>query len=148
MKDSIEISPKYGVNPSVGLCFYCGEENGDVIMAGRIREKNDRGHAVFGSDVEAPRKAVCTMDPCAKCKDFMAQGIIFVSVKDADAGSKNPHRTGGWVVIKEEAIRRLGEEGGLKQELVEQLLERRFCFVPDTNWRELGLPELPVKENP
>ena len=52
---SIPISPKHGVNPSLGLCFYCTKPK-EVILFGRMKE-----------DAEAPRQVVSNMDPCDKC---------------------------------------------------------------------------------
>ena len=36
MSDSIKISPKHGVNPTIPRCFFCGKEKNMVALLGRI----------------------------------------------------------------------------------------------------------------
>lgn len=117
----IRISEKYGVNPAVPLCYFCNQEKNELILAGRLEE-----------DKEAPHKAVWDMIPCDKCKEFMKQGIILISVKDGESG-KNPYRTGGWVVVKEEAAKRMFGE-------TNRIIETRIGFVEDETWNTIGLP--------
>ena len=61
-------------------------------------------------------------------------------------GSKDPYRTGGWVIVKDEAVRRMIQP----EALVEHIIKRRMCFVPDSVWTALGLPAIetlkPLKE--
>ena len=121
MNGSIQLSKKYGVNPSIPVCYFCNQEKNELILAGRMKE-----------DAEAPRKAVWNMIPCDKCKEFMKQGIILISVKDGEGG-RNPYRTGGWVVVKEEAAKRMFGE-------TNRILETRVGFLEDTAWDTIGLP--------
>lgn len=125
MSDSgIKLSPRHGVNPSLGICYYCNKENGEVILPGRLK-----------GDVEAPRAAVWHKQPCEECAGWMAKGIILISVRDdADPSDENPYRTGGWSVVTEEAIRRMLDSG-----LAERLCSCRYAFVPDEAWEALGL---------
>ncbi len=51
------------------------------------------------------------------------------------ATGDNPSRTGGWVVLKDEAIER-----ALDAEIASKILARRMAFVPDKAWDALGLP--------
>jgi hypothetical protein len=44
MKDSIRLSEKHGVNPSLMLCFYCGEASG-VALLGRLKGDQDSAAA-------------------------------------------------------------------------------------------------------
>jgi len=117
---SILLSPKYGVNPAIPTCFFCGEEKNEVILVGKIR-----GH----EDLEAPRRAVWNMEPCAKCKSYMEMGIMLVSVED-DTDRRNPYRTGRICVIKKEAA----------EQIFNEPMKNNFAFVEDTMWKELGLP--------
>jgi hypothetical protein len=75
-------------------------------------------------------------EPCEKCKSYMEQGVILVSVKDEEVGSNNPYRTGGWVVVKESMVRDVVSP----PELAEEICKKRFSFVPDKAWDLLGLP--------
>lgn len=121
---SIRLSEKHGVNPSVGVCFYCYEDDGTVVLPGLMR-----------GDVEAPHRAVWTMEPCEKCKKLMQMGVMLVSVRDGEKG-ENPYRTGRLAVLKDEAIQRIVAN----EALMVHLLKRRFGFVEDSVWKELGLP--------
>ncbi len=119
---SIYLSPKHGVNPSIGVCYFCGEENGEIVLPGRLRD-----------DREAPRKAVWHKVPCNKCKEYMSQGIILISVRDGASGD-NPYRTGGWAVVTEEAIRRVITT----PDVLEHMLKMRSAFIEDKVWDTLG----------
>lgn len=121
---SLRLSDKYGVNPAVEQCFVCLGDKG-LVLFGRLK-----------GDVEAPRKVCIDNEPCEECKNLMAQGVIFISVRDNDAGSANPHRTGGWVVIRDEAVERMIND----EDLLAHILERRVTFVTDTTWDLVGLP--------
>jgi len=96
---SIRLSQKHGVNPSLGVCFWCGEDDGTVLLLGRLKD-----------DAEAPRRACVSYEPCAKCAEQMAQGIQFFEATDTPNHTGLPpmangaYPTGRWVVLKEEAV--------------------------------------------
>lgn len=121
---SVQLSERHGVNPSVVLCFYCNESMG-VVLLGKLK-----------GDVEAPRQGVFDHTPCDTCKERMEMGVLLISVRDGDENKDNPYRTGGWVIIKDEAIRRMIET----EELVNSIIKRRVSFVPDAVWDLLGIP--------
>ncbi len=132
MSENIKLSPKYGLNPSMGVCFICGEDSGEIIIPGLITKKNNLGHP---EEAEAPRRAVWHKEPCPKCKEYMKQGIILLSVRNGENGD-NPYRTGKFVVIKEEAMKRMIST----KELLTDVLKKRMCFIEDKVWNNLGLP--------
>lgn len=127
-KGSITLSEKHGVNPSLLQCFVCMKDVGLALM-GRLP-----------GDAEAPRRICPDREPCEECKEFMKQGIILISVdEERTEDRENPWRTGGWVVVKEEAFVRIfgnDEASGL----VEAAVKSRVCFVPDGVWDIVGLP--------
>ena len=143
---SLRLSPKHGLNPMVTRCFFCNEEIG-IALLGLVKEKNSWGRAVRGSDVEAPRSGVIDREPCDTCKGYMGQGIILISVRDGEEGD-NPYRTGGWVVVTEDAVTRMLQCGdGADPAQVEgnaallaDVVRRRVCFIPDEVWLIFGLP--------
>lgn len=121
---SIRVSEKHGVNPTIPLCFYCGNEKNEVLLLGRLPE-----------DKEAPRNMVFDYEPCDECKSFMEQGIILISVDSALTKDRtNPYRTGGWWVVTEEAVRRIFDK-----KVVDQICTRRFAFVEDSACSVIGL---------
>lgn len=85
-KDSIQLHPKYGVNPSLMVCILCGEPTGVAML----------GNAVKG---EAPHKGVYDLEPCSGCYDkHLADGVMLVECDSVDGP------TGNVVVIKDEAF--------------------------------------------
>lgn len=134
MNDNIKLSPKYGVNPAIPKCFFCWKDKNMIILAGHIQEKGPNGRPIPGSDLEAPHGKVWDMEPCDECADYMKQGVILLSVKEEER-TDNPHRTGGFAVVTDEAITRwLGET-----ETAKAVLQKRVLFVPDEAWDKLGL---------
>ncbi|MFZ1491176.1 MAG: hypothetical protein WAS51_14655 [Ilumatobacteraceae bacterium] len=132
------MSPKYGVNPSIELCYFCGDETGSIVMPGLIQQKDRFGRAVPGTDIEAPRKAVWNRNPCPRCADLMKQGIVLISVdKEPRPGKEKdePYRTGRMCVVSEDFIRR-----AIDKTTAESLVKRRWSYVPDDAWALLGLP--------
>lgn len=117
---SIRVSEKYGVNPSLSQCFFCGGDKNELLLFGRLP-----------GDKEAPRKAVYSHEPCDTCKSYMEQGIMLISVRAKDI----EYRTGNLCVIKEEAIKRM-----LDEPLLSNVLKQRFLFINDADWKLLGLP--------
>jgi len=136
MGRGIYLSKKHGVNPAIPLCFYCLEPKNEIVLPGRMK-----------GDAQAPQHAVWDDLPCDKCREHMKNGIILISVDEKLSGGEttNPYRTGGWVVIKEDAIRRM-----IDPESAERILRLRFSFVTDETWDMLGLPRpepLPAAAN-
>jgi len=130
MSGSIKLSERYGVNPAIPKCYYCNEDKNLLILVGRLP-----------GDAEAPQGRVWDKEPCDKCQEWMKQGIILVSVDESKTEDRgNPWRTGGWVVIREEAFRRM-----FSGDIVERVCKSRFCFVPDEVWDQVGF-ERPGKE--
>lgn len=123
---TIRLSAKHGVNPSLSVCYFCGLDKNEVVLPGRLP-----------GDAEAPRKAVWNKEPCDQCKEYMAQGIIFVGVNGPEV-EKQPfaNRTGKFCVIKEDAVKRLLKPG----EMLSDILSRRAAFVPEDAWTALRLP--------
>lgn len=118
----MRLHPKFGVNPTVPTCFFCGESKNEVVLLGAAYKG------------EAPMHMCIDNTPCEKCEEYMKQGIIFISVRDGSMDAS--YRTGRFAVVKEEAVNRLFIDGPLKQEV----LKKRAVFIEDCNWSTLGLP--------
>lgn len=129
------LSQKYGVNPTMPVCFFCQRETGEVALLGRILDKETR------QEVEAPRHTVLDHKPCDECKKWMEQGVILISIRPGEEGSKNPFRTGGWCVVKDDAI----SSSFSPPALVVEILKRRCAFIPDDAWDTIGLPREPAE---
>lgn len=105
----MRLSAKHGVNPSMGVCFWCGEDDGTIALPGRLP-----------GDAEAPRRAVWSMEPCAKCKANMALGITLMEAN----GDTKPEPTGRWVVVTEDCVRRL-----FNDDVLPAVLRHRKAFM-------------------
>lgn len=124
MRDKLRLHRKYGVNPTIPTCFFCGKEKNEILLLGAAY----KGEAPMHIGVVDHR-------PCEECERWMKQGVILVSVKDG-SDPKSPYRTGGWAVVTEEAIRRMFAPDSM----VQALLKGRFGFVEDVAWDRFGLP--------
>lgn len=87
-KDSITLSPKHGMNPSILHCVCCGKDYG-IAMLGRLKE-----------DKEAPRDI--SQGLCNDCQGVIDQGgCMFIEVRDGEKGD-NPYRTGRIIGVSKE----------------------------------------------
>lgn len=107
MANNITLSPKYGVNPTMPICFWCGEERGEVALMGRIGD--GRKH----EDFEAPKYMVLDYEPCDECKKNMALGFTVMEATTAPNSvtsveiQRGVFPTGRFTVIKREAAVRI-----------------------------------------
>jgi hypothetical protein len=115
-------------------CFFC-QEDSDIIMNTKLTPK-------YAKAVKEMHGKVVGMNPCSKCTEYMKQGIILISIRDGEEKelnksiTPNPYRTGGWIVVKEEYIKRVVTD----KKLADWILKWRFSFIPDQVWDTLGLP--------
>lgn len=104
---SILLSPKYGVNPTIPVCFWCGEERGEIALLGHIGD--NRKH----EDFEAPRYAVIDYEPCDNCRRNMSLGFTLMEAtsnpnfRTSVPAQKGIYPTGKYVVVKPEAVQRV-----------------------------------------
>lgn len=129
MRDSIRLSEKHGLNPCMGICFYCGQEDGSIGLVGRLP-----------NDAEAPRRAVISMRPCSECQKLMGQGCMLIEVKDTPEGPKGP-RTGRMWVVRDSAIERIFDKP-----LANDVIKRRFAMIPEEAAKKLGLHKVENEE--
>lgn len=105
-------------------CFFCGEAKG-VVLDTKLRNS-------------LPREGCYDKEPCDKCSGLMSKGVMFISVKEERSPDmQNPYRTGKLCVIKDEAVMRMRIH---PEELLNDIIKQRICFVPDEVWSALGLP--------
>lgn len=105
MGNSIKISEKYGLNPTIPCCFFCGEQKNEIALLGRLYDPDK------GEDIEAPRSAVLDYEPCENCKKKFSLGVLVVEVtfdhpKDMrpaiskDLTGAKAYPTGNYVVLR------------------------------------------------
>ena len=105
MSKSIPISPKHGVNPTIPVCFWCGKENNEIALHGKIDK----------ADTQAPMHCILDYEPCDACKTAMEQGVTLIGVASNAPDNRPPiqkglYPTGQWAVLKTEAVSRLFPE--------------------------------------
>lgn len=76
---NIKLSPKHGVNPTIPICAWCGEQKNEVAMLGKI----DR------EDSEAPRTCILDYVPCEHCAEQWAMGV---AILEATTERPTPYR--------------------------------------------------------
>lgn len=136
-KRSIRVHPKYGLNPTVPVCFWCGEDTGEVALMGA---------AIKG---KAPSKAIINYEPCAKCKMNMAMGLVVI---ECTSYQRDDHQvqmqpgafpTGRWCVIR--------RESGFVQDMQEpqrsQILQAGMTFMEPASYEECGFHH-PLMDHP
>lgn len=103
-KDDIKLSPKHGVNPTMSICFWCGEHTGEIAMLGKLDNQD------FG----VPREMVLSYDPCDDCKAKWDLGVTIVEVSPTPIEDNqivvstqdgiDMYPTGRFAVVKEDAM--------------------------------------------
>ena len=132
-------SPKYGVNPLVELCFFCGKDKA-IIMFGRLP-----------NDVEAPRNIVMNFEPCEKCIERFEglQAIALVEVRGDKIYAGDA--TGKYAVVKQSYLQKLVDNGILNNEIIPgALAKNRICLIEEGGLKALGLltnPNVPSTFN-
>lgn len=130
----VTLHPKYGLNPTLAICFWCGEDTGDIVLLGAAAKR------VTGSD-EAPHRTCMGLEPCDKCKANMAKGITLIEASESPTRECNTkmndraYVSGRWCVITEDAARRM-----LRGPMLDSVLKARKAFVDPRAWDEIGLP--------
>lgn len=88
-KNDIKLSPKYGLNPSMQICFFCREPKG-ILLNGKIGKGEE--------DIEASREVITDIEPCDKCKEKYKECTLVVEVLE------NEQPSGRWIAIKKKFI--------------------------------------------
>lgn len=124
-------------------CFFCGGD-GNIIIPRTLTQK-------VANSVEEMHGKVVDMNPCNKCKELMKQGVILITFDPAKSEKDwnkhgpvpNPYRTGGFFVVKDEAVRRIfNDEGGATA----FALKYRWIFIEHAVAVQLGLFEHRTEE--
>ena len=125
-KASIRLSEKHGVNPTIPICFWCGNEKNEVALLGKLP-----------NDEEAPRSMWIFGDyePCDRCKENLAKGVDLIEAcvvpvvhEDQPPIVEGVYPTGRHLIMTDKGIRNIFDEA-----MAEELVKRRKGFVdPET----------------
>ena len=103
MSTGLKLSPKHGLNPTISICFWCGEEKGEIALLGHI------GDIRRGEDIEANMHTVIDYEPCPTCLAKMRAGFTIVEATESPNETTSipiqdgVYPTGRFVVITQEA---------------------------------------------
>lgn len=103
----IKLSPRYGLNPTIPVCFWCGEDRNEVALLGRISD--GQGY----EDVKAPMHMVIDYEPCEKCHANMVLGVTLLEATDRPNDvtkiemQKGVYPTGRYLVIKRDVAKEI-----------------------------------------
>lgn len=134
---------------AIPKCFYCGEDKNEILLATRFINGNPY------PDMSKAHGKVIDMEPCDKCQALMGQGVILLTI-DADKSPQgwnvpqyynkrrssdpdvlippNPYRTGGFFVLRDEAIARMFDDS-----MAQQVLRCRWSFIEHEAAERIGL---------
>lgn len=123
MRKSIPISQKHGVNPTMPVCFFCGEPTGEIALLGKLK-----------GDVEAPKHMILSYEPCDKCKKAFSQGILIIGVKNTPVikgqipiqNEPALYPTGSYVLATEDFINR-----SFEPEMAKHVITFGKCLMED-----------------
>ena len=76
---NVRLSKKHGVNPTIPVCAWCGEQKNEIAMLGQIDK----------ADSEAPKNCVLDYNPCDKCAEQWSQGV---AILEATTHRPQPYR--------------------------------------------------------
>lgn len=97
MSKGIRMHPEHGLNPTITHCFWCGESKDEIALLGAAYR------------AEAPMTMVLDYEPCKKCGEAFARGILVIECNS----STDRKFTGRHMVIKPGAVEVLIPNGEL-----------------------------------
>lgn len=107
--NSITLSKKHGVNPTLGMCFVCGGDTSEIGLLGRVPQ-----------DAEAPRQMVLSYEPCDKCQERLKTHFLLVECSHNCADDRPPFTTDD----NEEPVYPTGRTAWAKLNFIKFLLHR------------------------
>jgi hypothetical protein len=133
-------------------CFFCGKPD-KILLATRYDHKGDPVH-----DLVDYQGKVVDMDPCKECRELMNQGVILLAIDESKSEKDwnkppqdhnhlppekrpvwmpNPYRTGGFFVLRDEAVRRIFRP----EAIADYALRHRWMFIEHSAAEKIGLLE-------
>ena len=103
--NSIRLSKKYGVNPTIPSCFWCGQLKNEIALLGKYGGR--------GQDLEAPMGIFLDYGACDDCLEKRKLGVTLMEALTEPIFEGQPemqigvYPTGKWCVIKKDAADRM-----------------------------------------
>lgn len=159
--DGIRLSPKYGLNPTIPVCFFCGKQKNEIALLGRISNRKrvrtawgGSSEQVFDSDVEAPRNMILDYEPCDECREKFKEGVLMIEVEHADTDEKRRRQiqdgfvpNGKYCLLKEEPFNNIfGNQTGITRKAGDTVLMEAPMVENFVNWANKQIKEQEDKE--
>lgn len=129
--NDIKLSPKYGLNPTIPLCFFCGKPKNEIACFGKIGKRNE--------DIEAPHHCIINYIPCDECKKHMDEGVTLIAVENHPLFEnqppivKNYYPNNKYVVLTKDAIERIITQDELKT----SILKNKMALIDNQTFEQL-----------
>ena len=113
MNKPIKMSPKHGANPTIPICFWCGENREEVALLVKINKNDDK----------APMNCIIDYEPCDKCKAAMKSGICLMGMSKTPLFENQPRLSHGYptsqfIVVKPQALDYLIQDETLRASIL------------------------------
>lgn len=128
---NIKVSPKHGLNPSIPICFWCGNEKNEIAILGKIDKE----------DSEAPRRVLMDYCPCDKCKELFKDNIHIIGVSSFPSmegmppiykdGNNTLYPTSNFLVVTKECIVRMLSSQEETKDMIENVLNSGKLLLDD-----------------
>lgn len=119
----LRLHKKYGVNPSLGVCFWCRRETGEVLLLGANGGK------------KAEMYTVVSYDPCPACEKIWERGIALIKVLPRPITENQApiqdgfYPSGDLVVVKRSVVK------------TKEILDAGQALIDQETWAALGLDD-------
>ena len=126
MSKGIKISSKYGLNPSIPTCAFCGQPKNELVLFGKMGRRNE--------DIEAPKNPIIDYEPCDKCKEMIGDNVLVIGVEDKGTKNIMPIQnnlipTGTWCVMPVESVVRIFQ---LNEDMKEKVSKAKRLLIENT----------------
>lgn len=122
----IKLSEEFGLNPSLRVCFLCGEVVDIALFGDGFKDEK-------GRKTEAPKYISVPGLVCDRCKSLLdsEDAVFFLEVRNGSSETK-PDRTGRMVSIKKEAaVKIFGDDVSKISYIEEDVFNHVFSSVLD-----------------
>lgn len=123
---NIKLSKEFGLNPSLEVCFLCGEVIDIALFGDSFKDEK-------GRKTEAPKYISDSGLVCDRCISLLDSGdaVFFLEVRNGSSETK-PDRTGRMVSVKKEAaIKIFGDDVSKISYIEEDVFNHIFSSVLD-----------------
>lgn len=160
--NGIRLSPNYGLNPTIPICFFCGQEKNEVALLGRMKDTRKVRTAWGGestiindNDVEAPRNIILNYEPCDACREKFKEGVLMIEVEKADTDEKRRRAiqkdlvpNGKYCLLKEEPFNNIfGNQTGITRKAGDIVLMEAPMVEDFIKWANKQIKEQEAQED-